>query len=93
VKVGARLPLSKAPASEGGRYKTGRLGADPGVPGVRNYSSYFVAKTEGRLGVVLLKRTLIVNAEESVVVQNLMLAQWRQDLIGEFAEFCSGNEL
>jgi hypothetical protein len=50
-------------------------------------------RRRGTPRVVLLKRTLVVNAEESVVVQNLMLAQWRQDLIGEFAEFCSGDEL
>ncbi len=42
---------------------------------------------------VLLKRTLIVNAEKPVVIENLMIAQRRQDLIGEFTEFCSGDEL
>ncbi len=42
---------------------------------------------------VLLKRTLIVNTEKSVVVEDLMIAQRRQDLIGEFTEFCSGDEL
>ena len=42
---------------------------------------------------MLLKRTLIVNAEKPVVVEDLMIAQRRQDLIGEFTEFCSGDEL
>jgi hypothetical protein len=92
LREDGRLPLSKAPASEGGRYKTGRFGSDPA--GLASGTIVPILwRRRGTPRVVLLKRTLVVNAEESVVVQNLMFAQWRQDLIGEFAEFCSGDEL
>ena len=37
--------------------------------------------------------SLIVNAEKSVVVEDLMLAQWGEDLIGKFTEFGAGDKL
>lgn len=55
-------------------------------------SSVGSAAAQPRVG-VLLKRTLIVNAEKPVVVEDLMITQRRQDLIGEFTEFCFGDEL